>query len=224
MDCGLPANSSYTENITYISDAAYINSGESKSIDLYKNDYERQLWFLRSFPEGTRNCYSISNITKGTKYLIRASFLHGDYDGLRSLPIFDLYFGDSLWDTVNITSDALISNYEIIHTPSANKVQICLINIGTGTPFISALEFRPLPDITYQIESGSLALYVRLNMGSTSDISYRLLITDLSNLDHYLFYITGKVYCVFYTFVSGFLTMFSIGYGILLIMIKFSID
>ncbi|TYK03867.1 putative leucine-rich repeat receptor-like protein kinase [Cucumis melo var. makuwa] len=173
LDCGLPANSSYTTNLTYISDAAYINSGETENIELNKNSYEQQLWTLRTFPNGTRNCYNISDITDGTKYLIRASFLYGNYDGMRSLPIFDLYFGDSLWATVNITAEEYTFNYEIIHIPSTNKVQICLINKETGTPFISALEFRPLPDYIYPIGSGSLLLAFRHDIGSTSDISYR---------------------------------------------------
>ncbi|XP_038897470.1 putative leucine-rich repeat receptor-like protein kinase At2g19210 [Benincasa hispida] len=176
LDCGLSANSTYigsTTNITYISDAAYINSGESKNIELDKNSYEQHLWSLRSFPEGTRNCYNISNITSGTKYLIRASFLYGNYDGLRSMPVFNLYFGDSLWVTVNITLQAFIFTYEIIHIPSSNRVHICLINVGVGTPFISALEFRPLPNYTYPTEHGSFSLFARLDIGSTSNISYR---------------------------------------------------
>ncbi|XP_038897469.1 probable LRR receptor-like protein kinase At1g51890 [Benincasa hispida] len=173
LDCGLPANSSYTTNLTYISDAAYINSGETENIDFNKNIYEQQLWTLRSFPNGTRNCYTITDIAGGTKYLIRASFLYGNYDGLRSPPVFDLYFGDSLWDKVNITYEADIFNYEVIHIPSTNKVQICLINIGAGTPFISALEFRPLPEYIYPIGSKSLLLSFRWDIGSTSNISYR---------------------------------------------------
>ncbi|XP_038898023.1 probable LRR receptor-like serine/threonine-protein kinase At1g51880 [Benincasa hispida] len=177
LDCGLPENSTYNEqttNIDYISDAAYINSGESKSINVkYKNFYQRQLQFLRSFPQGIRNCYNISNIISEKKYLIRASFLYGNYDGLNSLPIFDLYFGDSLWDKVEIKSEAGETYKEIIHIPSANRVQICLINMGTGIPFISALEFRPLPNDTYPVQFGSFSTVGRLDMGSISNVSYR---------------------------------------------------
>lgn len=184
MDCGLPENSRYDEpttNIDYISDAAYINSGESKSINVkFKSIYQRQLQSLRSFPEGIRNCYNISNIISENKYLIRASFLYGNYDGLNNLPIFDLYFGDSLWDKVEIKYTAVETYKEIIHIPSVNRVQICLINTGTGKPFISALEFRPLPNDTYPIPLGSFSTFARLDMGSISNVSYRSVVIDTS--------------------------------------------
>ena len=177
LDCGLPENSTYKEpttSIDYISDAAYINSGESKTINAnFKSFYQRQLQSLRSFRQETRNCYNISNIISQKKYLIRASFVYGNYDGLNNLPTFDLYFGDSLWDKVMIEYTASEVYKEIIHIPSVNRVQICLINTGTGIPFISALEFRPLPEDTYPIQFGSLSTFDRLNMGSGSNEKYR---------------------------------------------------
>ncbi|KAL0562297.1 hypothetical protein IC582_002749 [Cucumis melo] len=177
LDCGLPENSTYKEpttKIDYISDAAYINSGESKSIKVnYKSFKQRQLRSLRSFRQETRNCYNISNIISQKKYLIRASFVYGNYDGLNKLPIFDLYFGDSLWDKVEITYLAGEVYKEIIHNPSVNRVQICLINTGTGIPFISALEFRPLPNDIYPIQFGSLSTLYRQNLGSNSIEKYR---------------------------------------------------
>uniref|UniRef100_A0A0A0KB14 Malectin-like domain-containing protein n=1 Tax=Cucumis sativus TaxID=3659 RepID=A0A0A0KB14_CUCSA len=171
LDCGLPANSSgYREpwtKIDYMSDADYINTGESRSVSSEFTIYERQLWHLRSFPHEIRNCYNIS-INKGTKYLVRATFLYGNYDGLNNIPKFDLYVGDTLWRTVDD------SYYiDIIHVPSTDKLQICLINIDQGIPFISALEFRQLPDYTYPTVSGSLYNYCRLDMGSTTDRQYR---------------------------------------------------
>ncbi|XP_023000308.1 LRR receptor-like serine/threonine-protein kinase IOS1 [Cucurbita maxima] len=177
LDCGLPANSRYKEsktNINYMSDAAYINSGESQSINsTFKSLFDRQLQSLRSFPQGIRNCYNISNIISERKYLIRASFLYGNYDGLSSLPIFELYFGDSLWVKVENLFEYVETYKEIIHIPSANRVQICLINTGNGAPFISALEFRPLPDESYPIQFGSFLNFVRLDMGSVTNVSYR---------------------------------------------------
>ncbi|GLT72855.1 hypothetical protein SLA2020_447540 [Shorea laevis] len=103
IDCGSPPNSSYTEGTTginYISDAAFIDTGISKSISPdIKATHQQQTWNLRSFPQGNRNCYTI-NVTGGTKYLIRATFLHGNYDGTgNNLPQFDLYLGANIWDT-----------------------------------------------------------------------------------------------------------------------------
>ena len=54
LDCGLPANSSYTEPITginYISDATFIDTGVSMSISpVYKtNSLEQEYNYVRSF-------------------------------------------------------------------------------------------------------------------------------------------------------------------------------
>ncbi|KAE7999154.1 hypothetical protein FH972_003621 [Carpinus fangiana] len=77
--CGAPANSSFTEDTTginYISDATFIDSGVSKSVSAdIKATHQQQVWNLRSFPQGNRNCYTI-NVTASTKYLIRATFMY----------------------------------------------------------------------------------------------------------------------------------------------------
>ncbi|RDX58064.1 putative LRR receptor-like protein kinase, partial [Mucuna pruriens] len=99
LDCGAP-DVNYTESTTginYTSDINFINSGVSKSIESeLKNGYQRQMWTVRSFPEGIRNCYKI-NITRGSTYLIRTNFLYGNYDGQNMLPQFDLLLGANWW-------------------------------------------------------------------------------------------------------------------------------
>lgn len=178
IDCGLPEGRSYTETTTklnYVSDASFINTGVSRDVASAYGDgdtYPRQLRKLRSFPQGIRNCYSVSTV-KGTEYLIRASFLYGNYDGLDSLPMFDLYIENSLWQTLNFTDNAMDAYIDLIHVTSSNEVRICLINTGNGVPFISALEFRPSLNITYLTISSSLSLYTRMDVGSTEDRKYR---------------------------------------------------
>ncbi|KAK7261756.1 hypothetical protein RIF29_28075 [Crotalaria pallida] len=176
IDCGGPADSKYTEiatGVNYTSDSNLISSGVSRSItsDL-KSLYQRQVWNLRSFPEGIRNCYKI-NITRGSKYLIRANFLYGNYDGLNKLPKFDLLLGANWWATVNIEVAIDYQFNEIIHIPSLDYVQICLANTGAGTPFISSIELRTLKNITYVTQIGSLEHYLRWDLGSTSKDTYR---------------------------------------------------
>ncbi|XP_038898673.1 LRR receptor-like serine/threonine-protein kinase IOS1 [Benincasa hispida] len=172
LDCGLPANSSgYNDpktNIRYISDAGYINAGESRSVAPDFKKYEQPQWNLRSFPQEIRNCYNISAI-KSTSYLIRATFLYGNYDGLNNTPRFDLYLGDTQWTTVD-EDDSYYT--EMIHIPSTDNLQICLINIDQGTPFISTLEFRKLPSLSY-FTVYSLYLYKRYDMGSITNKEYR---------------------------------------------------
>jgi len=134
--------------------------------------YQQQLWKLRSFPEGKRNCYKIS-VTRGTTYLIRTTFLYGNYDGLNKTPQFDLFLGPNHWVKVNIQNASRDQFNEIIHVPSRDYVQICLINTDHGTPFITAIEFRTLKNDTYVTQFGSLELYNFLRCDLGSNTSYR---------------------------------------------------
>ncbi|KAE9621397.1 putative transferase [Lupinus albus] len=133
---------------------------------------QQQLWHVRSFPKGVRNCYRI-NVISGTKYLIRTNFNYGNYDGLNEVLIFDLHIGANPWDTVKFHNASLSSVIEIIHSPPLDFIHICLVNIGQGTPFISSIELRALKNSTYDTELGFLALLRRYDLGSTSGSTYR---------------------------------------------------
>jgi len=175
LDCGAEAGVNYTEpslGITYVSDANFINTGVSGKIasNATSTYIERPLLRLRSFPEGKRNCYKIK-VTGGNKYLIRTVFLYGNYDGLNISPQFDLLLGPNHLDTVIIDNASSNKIKEIIHIPSLDFVQICLVNTGHGTPFITTIEFRTLKNDTYVTTSGSLETYLRCDLGS--DIMYR---------------------------------------------------
>ncbi|VVA18592.1 PREDICTED: probable LRR receptor [Prunus dulcis] len=167
IDCGLAGNSSYTEKTTginYTSDTNFIDTGEVKFVSHdYKNEYQQQYWSVRSFPEGIRNCYKI-NVTNGSKYLIRASFLYGNYDGQNKFAEFELHLGPNLWDYVKFGEYGV--DFELIHIPLRNFMHICLVNTGSGVPFISTIEIRPLLNETYQTQVGSLALVSRYDTGA----------------------------------------------------------
>lgn len=169
IDCGIAETSSYTDlkrgGIKYISDARFIDTGESKFLlPNQRNNYTRQYWSLRRFPEGTRNCYKI-NVTSGMRYLVRACFFYGNYDGENKLPEFELHLGSNWWDTVKFKDAATDKKKELIYTPLRNYIHVCLVNIGSGIPFISAIELRPLPNGTYQTQMGSLELVSRYDIG-----------------------------------------------------------
>lgn len=174
IDCG--SNRSYTEQTTglnYTSDENLVDTGELKELQpAYKTNSPQPMWTLRSFPRGKRNCYTV-NITNGTKYLIRASFLYGNYDGLNSLPKFDIHLGPNLWDSLDITDRDKTINLEIIHVATNDQIQICLVQTGGDIPFISALEFRPLKENIYVTESASMLLFARQDLGSTTGRTYR---------------------------------------------------
>ncbi|PQQ17168.1 putative LRR receptor-like serine/threonine-protein kinase [Prunus yedoensis var. nudiflora] len=169
IDCGLQTDSGYSEKstgINYISDATFIDTGESKSLLPNMNNYQQPCGSVRSFPEGARNCYKI-NVTRSNKYLIRASFLYGNYDGQDKIPEFELHLGPNLWDTVRLRT-SVPTDKELIYVPLRNYIHVCLVNTGSGVPFISALELRPLPNASYQTKTGSLALVSRCDTGQRS--------------------------------------------------------
>jgi len=174
IDCGAPADVSYNESTTgikYTSDANFINSGVSMPIESgLRSKFQQQMWNVRSFPEGKRNCYKI-NITRESKYLIRTTYLYGNYDGLNKTPQFDTHLGASWWRTVTLSNASTPQVNEIIHVPSQDYVRICLVDTGRGTPFISVIEFRTLTNDIYVTKSGSLETYMGWDMGS--NIAYR---------------------------------------------------
>ncbi|EXC62057.1 hypothetical protein L484_000022 [Morus notabilis] len=166
IDCGISDVSRYTDEttgITYFSDANFAETGKNQGISpAYKEQNEQQLWNLRSFPEGSRNCYNLKPLAteNGTRYLVRAGFLYGNYDNKRQVPKFDLYIGVELWDTVKFKDSTTAMYKEITYVPSSDHIFICLVNTGNGIPFISLLELRPLQDDIYVSKPGtSLELY-----------------------------------------------------------------
>ncbi|KAG4945097.1 hypothetical protein JHK87_041104 [Glycine soja] len=175
IDCGAPAGVIYTESTTgidYTSDAEFINTGVSGTVvPVVRNKSQRPYQSVRSFPEGIKNCYKI-NITKGTNYLIRATFLYGNYDGQYMLPRFDLLLGANRWGTVAIYDAFVDRKKEIMYVPSLDYVQICLVNTGHGTPFISAIELRNLTNLIYVTQFVSLEFYYRWDLGSYRSYRY----------------------------------------------------
>ena len=175
IDCGIAEEVTYTDEktqIRYISDAKYISTGTSKNISLKLTSEIPQRIFttVRSFPEEKRNCYTLRHPEgRNTIYLIRASFMYGNYDDLNKLPQFDLYVGVNFWDTVMFDNATHVVIKEILHVPSLDEIYICLLNTDMGTPFISALEERHFDHTSYRTNSELLSLYRRFDIGSITD-------------------------------------------------------
>ncbi|XP_028794817.1 putative leucine-rich repeat receptor-like protein kinase At2g19210 [Neltuma alba] len=175
IDCGLIDEIGYTDGktqIPYFTDSTFIDTGENReiSIEFISENLERILRNVRSFPEGKRNCYTLRHPEgRNTVYLLRASFMYGNYDALNQPPKFDLYIGVNLWDTVRFENASHIVIKEILHVPPMDVVHVCLLNTDEGTPFISALQMRHLHNSIYTNKSRTLALYKRLDFGSTTN-------------------------------------------------------
>ncbi|KAL1210667.1 putative LRR receptor-like serine/threonine-protein kinase [Cardamine amara subsp. amara] len=177
IDCGSPPNINYVDTdtgISYTWDAPYINTGVNVNVsEEYGYPKNPVLPFpladVRSFPQGNRNCYSLTpSEGKGNLYLIRASFMYGNYDGKKALPEFDLYVDVNFWSTVKFKNASENVIKEILSFAESETVYVCLVNKGKGTPFISALELRPTNSSIYGTEFGrnvSMVLYQRWDTG-----------------------------------------------------------
>jgi hypothetical protein len=179
LACGLPATESYVDNTTklsYVSDAAFIDAGSTHNIssEYIYAELSRRYLNLRSFPDGVRNCYTLRSLVAGIKYLIRAFFKYGNYDGLRRPPVFDLYIGVNFWTVLNVTIQGTWVEATVV-VPD-DFVQVCLVNTGSGTPFISGLDLRPLKSSLYPHANATqgLNLMARLNYGPTDAIAANL--------------------------------------------------
>ncbi|KAF5453081.1 hypothetical protein F2P56_028020 [Juglans regia] len=163
IDCG-STEDSIENGITYVSDKEFIDTGITATVS---GNSEQLLKTLRSFPQGKRNCYTLRpDQARNNPYIIRARFLYGNYDGKNQYPTFDLHLGVNKWITVNLTDLPLTRG--IIHVPTTDFIDVCLVNIGRGIPFISALELRRLENSIYRTESGeALASIRRYDVGGS---------------------------------------------------------
>uniref|UniRef100_A0A0E0II67 Protein kinase domain-containing protein n=1 Tax=Oryza nivara TaxID=4536 RepID=A0A0E0II67_ORYNI len=184
IDCGLSSGSSYLDEKTglnYTSDDGYIYTGENHNISAEYNGQElfKTGLNLRSFPTGGRNCYTLSPATSGHKYLVRAMFMHGNYDGkgndLVSSPlVFDVYMGLHFWERISVNNTTKTYIAEMIVVAEVNSISVCLMDIGNGTPFISSLEMRQMKSSLYPaaMTNQSIALQERHSMGASGLLRY----------------------------------------------------
>lgn len=99
--------------------------------------------------------------------------MYGNYDGQGKAPAFDLYMGVNKWDSVVLNNESSIIIKEVIHALPTSSINICLVNTGFGSPFISALELKLLKNATYMTNFELLALHRRLDIGSTTNKTVR---------------------------------------------------
>lgn len=100
--------------------------------------------------------------------------MYGNYDGANSPPEFQLLIGTHNWTTVDTSDTDGRVHKKIIYSPnSSTTIDVCLVNINKGTPFISALELRTINTSIYQMWSGALILESRYNLGAPNDTVIR---------------------------------------------------
>ncbi|KAF3785101.1 Receptor-like protein kinase, partial [Nymphaea thermarum] len=188
LNCGLPEGSTSLDELgyTYTSDQAYIASGEIKEVATQFASSPVMYHTLRSFPNYRRNCYTLTSVTQGKKYLIRASFMYGNYDGQNLLPTFDLYLGAEQWDTVKLDNASHILWTEIIAAAQSSNISVCLVKTAAVNPFISGLELRPADDLYNNTKWPSwLKTYMRINAGSNGPSRFKEDTADRTWTSHY---------------------------------------
>ncbi|WVZ90831.1 hypothetical protein U9M48_037091 [Paspalum notatum var. saurae] len=159
IDCGIAANTSYSDQssrgLHYVSDVGFVDAGDGLNAfvrppydDPAMADRYRT---VRYFPgaAGARSCYTLRPVAPGGKYLVRTAYCYGNYDGANELPVFDLHLGVNHWATINVTDAGDKYIHEAVAVSQADFLQVCLVNRGLGTPFISGLDLRPLRATMY---------------------------------------------------------------------------
>ncbi|EEE69532.1 hypothetical protein OsJ_29005 [Oryza sativa Japonica Group] len=135
--------------------APYVDTGENhRLLPGEEGQRERRYLTVRSFPSGVRNCYSLPTVA-GAKYLVRVASYSTCTSGRPTGR--DTVSNSSYWFR------------EAMFVAWASWVPVCLVNTGRGTPFVSAVELRPLGGELYPalnaIQSQSMRLVQRTNMG-----------------------------------------------------------
>ncbi|KAH9289506.1 hypothetical protein KI387_033623, partial [Taxus chinensis] len=176
LDCGGEGGYNDTHTIHWTSDEHYIKAGVKKTISVaeFVGEIQRPFKQLRSFPQGKRHCYNLPAMQE-RNYIIRASFLYGNYDGLQSQPRFELLIDANPWVSVVINSTRDIITEEVIAMARSASISVCVARSTDDIPFISALELRPVKPSMYPAVTRdySLLLLFRYDSGSLSNSRLR---------------------------------------------------
>ncbi|KAJ4979914.1 hypothetical protein NE237_010694 [Protea cynaroides] len=174
IDCGGKENFTDDLGLYWISDDQFIY-GETANI-FVANETRKQYMTLRHFPADNRKyCYTL-NVTTRTRYLVRTTFLYGNFDNNNVYPKFDLSFGATHWSTIVISDANTVEVQELIFLASFSTISVCLSNATTGKPFISTLELRQFNDSVYYTDFENqffLSTSARINFGTDSDAPVR---------------------------------------------------
>jgi hypothetical protein len=170
--CGRKTNYTDENNITWVTDADYIDVGETADIGNV-NALGSPLDSLRFFPKPLKkSCYTLP-VPSNVLYLLRLWFLIGNYSGFQTLRSFNYSFKtvDMLaMDKITLPDNNRGYDERIIVT-SGKAMNVCLIRTSkSDDPFISGIELRPLRHgMNIQAEPGTmLKLITRIDCGGKS--------------------------------------------------------
>ncbi|XP_028756235.1 probable LRR receptor-like serine/threonine-protein kinase At1g05700 [Neltuma alba] len=176
IDCGV-TQARWDELGVYYEadDRNVVESGRVYNVSSQYISRLRNFNTLRSFPEGKRNCYTLKpKQGKNNNFLVRAYYMYGNYDNKSSVPSFEFHLGVNFWTESVIRGVGNIVRVEVIHVSPTNNIDVCLINTGQGTPFISLLQLWPLKISIYRTTSNflPLGLVARSSLGKSEEANY----------------------------------------------------
>nr|TKS13108.1 putative LRR receptor-like serine/threonine-protein kinase [Populus alba] len=174
LDCGGAVNFTDDLGLSWTSDFNF-SYGAVASISV-ANETRKQYTTVRHFPADSRKyCYRL-DVTSRTRYLIRATFLYGNFDSNNVYPKFDISVGPTHWSTIVISDANTIESTELIFLASSSSMSVCLSNATTGQPFISTLELRQFNGSVYYTEFENqfyLSMSARINFGADNEAPIR---------------------------------------------------
>lgn len=173
LDCG--GEGVFTDALGLEWTPDQLNYGETSFISV-ANDTRKQYSTLRHFPADSRKyCYTM-NVTSRTRYLLRATFLYGNFDNNNVYPKFDISLGATHWSTIVISDATTIEMRELIFLATSPTASVCLSNATTGQPFISTLELRQFNGSVYYTDFEQqfyLSVSARINFGADDEAPIR---------------------------------------------------
>ncbi|XP_030471922.1 uncharacterized protein At1g24485-like [Syzygium oleosum] len=148
IDCGSQTGYEAKDGSYWSTDDEFVKVGNDMPISAGSFSKWTQLNTLRVFTKEKKVCYKLP-AQPSVRYMSRATFYYGNYDGLSKPPTFDLEFDENNRKTV-VTSNTDPQIYELIYTSGADDIKVCLIRTSDAQfPFINALELWPLDDNMY---------------------------------------------------------------------------
>lgn len=149
LSCGARNSFNDSSNISWTPDNTYISTGKTITIG-YNEGTSSLNVSARFFPESRgRKCYRIPVDDATSLVLVRAKFLYKNYDGLGTPPTFSVSLGTAIATTINLAKDDPWTE-EFLWTVNKDILPFCLIAMPNGgSPVISSLEIRPLPQGAY---------------------------------------------------------------------------
>lgn len=183
LSCGGSTNYSDISNIYWIPDSSFISTGNTTTIQ-YAEGTSSSSVPVRYFPDSQgRKCYRLpvkKNVS--SLVLVRAQFVYKNYDGDGKPPSFSASLGTATLSTADLSrKDPWIE--EFVWAVNKDILSFCLLAVpDKGSPVISSLEVRPLPQDAYttgmeNFPNTSLRKRHRINCGYTNgSLRYELLL------------------------------------------------